>query len=199
MIGTISFPVSGRVPSILRIAFRLIQDGVNRIVTQINDQIVFLGGPLGTPSSGDLTNATNLPITSVEGFGTGVEAFLITPSSANLATAVTGETGTGALVFGTAPALGSPVLTTPSVTGLLTGTASIRAHNATSVPSGGTAGAGFLLSSTTNLGLFFGSGAPSLSAAQGSLYIRTNGTTTNNRFYVNTNGGTTWTAVTTAA
>jgi hypothetical protein len=35
--------------------------------------------------------------------GTGVATFLATPSSANLATAVTGETGSGALVFDTAP------------------------------------------------------------------------------------------------
>jgi len=37
--------------------------------------------------------------------GTGVETFLGTPSSANLATAITDETGSGALVFGTAPTL----------------------------------------------------------------------------------------------
>jgi len=36
-------------------------------------------------------------------FGTGISTFLATPSSANLATAVTGETGSGALVFGTSP------------------------------------------------------------------------------------------------
>lgn len=41
-------------------------------------------------------------------FGTGVETFLETPSSANLASAVTGETGSGALVFGTAPTLSHP-------------------------------------------------------------------------------------------
>lgn len=35
--------------------------------------------------------------------GSGVGTFLATPSSANLATAVTGETGSGALVFGTSP------------------------------------------------------------------------------------------------
>lgn len=40
--------------------------------------------------------------------GTGVETFLGTPSSANLAAAVTGETGSGALVFGTAPTLEHP-------------------------------------------------------------------------------------------
>lgn len=35
--------------------------------------------------------------------GSGVGTFLTTPSSANLASAVTGETGDGALVFGTNP------------------------------------------------------------------------------------------------
>jgi hypothetical protein len=69
----------------------------------------------------------------------------------------------------------------------------------TAVPAGGTAGAGYKFSSTTNLGVFFGSGAPTLAAAKGSLYLRTDGTTTNDRMYVNTNGSTTWTAVITAA
>ena len=64
---------------------------------------------LGTPSAATLTNATGLPIsTGVSGLGTGVATFLATPSSANLAAAVTGETGSGALVFGTAPSLADP-------------------------------------------------------------------------------------------
>ena len=76
---------------------------------------------------------------------------------------------------------------------------SVHAHNATAVPAGGTAGAGIKLSSTANLGVFFGSGVPTLSAAQGSLYLRTDGSSTSTRAYINTNGSTTWTAVTTAA
>ena len=74
-----------------------------------------------------------------------------------------------------------------------------RILSGTAVPAGGTAGAGYLMSSTTNLGVFFGSGAPALSAAQGSLYLRTDGSSTSTRMYVNTNGSTTWTAVTTVA
>lgn len=69
---------------------------------------------LGTPTSGTLTNCTGLPVASVTGLGTGIGTFLATPSSANLATAVTGETGSGALVFGTSPTLVTPVLGTPS-------------------------------------------------------------------------------------
>lgn len=66
--------------------------------------IVTNGGALGTPSSGTLTNATGLPIgTGVSGLGTGIATFLATPSSANLAAAVTDETGTGALVFAGSP------------------------------------------------------------------------------------------------
>jgi hypothetical protein len=82
---------------------------------------------LGTPQSGTLTNCTNLPIiagttgtlsvarggTGITSFGTGVATFLSTPSSANLRSAVTDETGTGALVFATSPTLVTPILGTP--------------------------------------------------------------------------------------
>jgi len=44
-----------------------------------------------------------------------------------------------------------------------------------------------------------GAGAPTMSAPQGSLYLRTNGSGTTNRAYINTDGGTTWTAITTSA
>lgn len=68
---------------------------------------------LGTPTSGTLTNCTGLPIsTGISGLGANVATFLATPSSANLAAAVTDETGSGALVFGTNPTLVTPTFTT---------------------------------------------------------------------------------------
>ena len=78
---------------------------------------------LGTPQSGLLTNCTGLPVaTGISGLGASVAAFLATPSSANLATAVTGETGSGALVFATSPTLATPTLTTPTMTAPVLGT-----------------------------------------------------------------------------
>lgn len=59
---------------------------------------------LGTPTSGVLTSCTGLPVSSgISGLGAGIAAWLATPSSANLITAVTDKTGTGALMFATSP------------------------------------------------------------------------------------------------
>ncbi|CAB4179180.1 hypothetical protein UFOVP1022_46 [uncultured Caudovirales phage] len=83
-------------------------------------------------AQGQITSVTNTTITpalgSITGFGTGVATFLATPTSANLAAAVSDETGTGALVFATSPTFVTPALGTPAsgVVTNLTGTASIN-------------------------------------------------------------------------
>lgn len=68
-------------------------------------------GLTGGGSSGDVTVSLSTPVSAANGgtglssLGTGVATWLGTPSSSNLAAAVTDETGSGALVFGTGPTL----------------------------------------------------------------------------------------------
>src|SRR5512139_745007 len=63
--------------------------------------------------------------TGLSALGTGVATFLGTPSSANLAAAVTNETGTGALVFAGAPTLtGNVTHSTGADANLIVGQAS---------------------------------------------------------------------------
>ena len=117
---------------------------------------------LGTPTSGTLTSCTGLPIsTGVSGLGTGVATFLATPSSANLAAAVTGETGSGALVFATSPTLVTPDLGTPTsgtltdctdlpLTTGVTGTLPV-ANGGTGVTAASTGSGGVVLSTSPTL------------------------------------------------
>jgi hypothetical protein len=68
------------------------------------EQVLLLAG-------GTMTGA----ITFAAGqFGTNVNTFLTTPSSANLAAALTDETGSGAAVFANTPTLIAPLLGTPT-------------------------------------------------------------------------------------
>ena len=70
---------------------------------------------LGTPLDGELSNCTDYPLSEISGIAPAIVDFLYSPTSANLAAGVSGETGSGALVFAT-----SPTLVTPSI-GVATG------------------------------------------------------------------------------
>ena len=80
-----------------------------------------VGGVIGAAAAllvnADIDAAAGISLSKLAGLATGVETFLGTPSSANLRAVLTDETGTGAAVFATSPALTTPQLTDPYVNG----------------------------------------------------------------------------------
>ena len=92
-------------------ALNIQTSGTNAISIN-NAQVVSLTNPL-LPASGG---------TGINSLGTGVATFLGTPTSANLAAAVTNETGSGSLVFATSPSLTTPTIAGGALSGNFSGT-----------------------------------------------------------------------------
>lgn len=110
--------------------------------------------------------------------------------------AANGSTG-GVFMIGQAGVIIGSSGTDPGANNLLVnGVANIA--GATATPAGGSNAARILLGTTANFGIYFGSGAPTVSAAAGSIYIRTDNAGANLRLYSNTTGSTTWAAITSA-
>jgi hypothetical protein len=146
------------------------------------------GGALGTPSSGVATNITGLPLstgvtgtlpvanggTGITSFGSGVATFLGTPSSANLAAAVSDETGTGALVFANSPTLVTPTLGTPASATLTNATGLPLSTGVTGtlpITNGGTSATTALGARTALLPSFTGNGGKIVAVNSGATDI----------------------------
>ncbi len=141
---------------------------------------------------------------------TAITGFRITAgaSGGGLALAATGETninttldaaGSGTLTLnGTATGnivMGRAVTgVSTSVTGLLT------SRSGTATPAAASAVAGMCMGSSS-ICIYWGTGSPNtaLTAAKGSLFIATDGSSSSTRMFVNTDGSTAWAAVTTAS
>jgi hypothetical protein len=83
--------------------------------------------------------------------------------------------------------------------GAANGAIQIVLSEAVALTAGGSLTVGYCFSSTANFGVFGGSGAPTISAAKGSIYLRSDGSTTNDRAYIASNSSGTWTAIVTVA
>jgi len=94
---------------------------------------------------------------------------------------------------------GSGTVLQVTAAGALSVNSVLTASSGVATPAGGSTSARVLLGTTAGFGIYYGSGAPTVSAAQGSIYIRSDGSSTSTRLYVNTNGSTTWTNFTSAA
>jgi hypothetical protein len=92
---------------------------------------------------------------------------------------------------------GASITGATSITGVLSASGKVAALSASVAVAGGAQA--IQVGSAAALGIYFGSGAPTIQAAQGSLYIRTDGSSTSTRLYVNTDGAATWTNFTSAA
>lgn len=152
-----------------------------------NGQATLVAPILGTPASATLTNATGLPVTGIAGLGTGVATFLATPSSANFASAVTGETGSGAVMFGTGPTMSDPTITGTATAPTIVGGSAVGSALTLNGTSNGSPSSSYVLIQTngqrvgigqstpqTVLHIGPGSDAPNLSSAQ--MFISNTGT-----------------------
>ena len=135
------------------------------------------GGALGTPSSGTLTNATGLPLS------TGVTGTL---GIANGGTGVTTSTGSGSVVLSTSPTLVTPILGTPTSGNLSNctadGTNNVGYRN---IPQSGSDKTTSYTLATTDVGKFIGVGTsgsivvPNSTFAAGDVVSIFNNTTGN--------------------
>ena len=132
-----------------------------------------------------MANTTfNGPVRSENGFQTisvnALTGAVTVTSTLGPAMSVTSLAATGAVTAASVSATGN--VTADSNVALVAGGAS--AFIATNTSGG--------------MGVYIGSGAPTVAAAKGSIYLRSDGSSTSTRLYVS-DGSTTWIAVTTAS
>ena len=117
--GTITLPLNTGVPDGTTVLITTTQE-ITSLTIALNGATALYGGvttlPTGTATAIRFYQPTNswYQINADAVYAANVQAFLATPSSANLRAAMTDETGTGLLVFNTSPTFVTPILGTPT-------------------------------------------------------------------------------------
>lgn len=124
---------------------------------------------------------------SIKNTGGGTSEIQLGGSTMNLATAALNRIVIGAT--GLITMLGTTAATTPTLT----------VGSDIAIAAGGAHSTGIGFSSTAKFGVYCGSGVPTITVAKGSLYLRSDGSSSSTRVYVASDGAGTWVAVTTAS
>jgi hypothetical protein len=117
--GTITLPLNTGVPDGTTVLITTTQE-ITSLTIALNGATALYGGVsflgAGTATAIRFYQPTNswYQINAETVYAAGIQAFLATPSSANLRSAMTDETGTGLLVFNTSPTFVTPILGTPT-------------------------------------------------------------------------------------
>jgi len=123
--GTITLPLNTGVPDGTTVLITTTQE-ITSLTIALNGATALYGGvtslAAGTATAIRFYQPTNswYQINAETVYAAGIQAFLATPSSANLRAAMTDETGTGLLVFNTTPTLVTPVIGAATGTSLST-------------------------------------------------------------------------------
>jgi len=123
--GTITLPLNTGVPDGTSVLITSTQE-ITSLTIALNGASAIYGAvtslAAGTATAIRFYQPTNswYQIIANTVYAAGIQTFLATPSSANLRTAMTDETGTGVLVFATSPTLTTPVIGAATGTSLST-------------------------------------------------------------------------------
>jgi hypothetical protein len=173
--GTITLPLNTGVPDGTTVLITTTQE-ITSLTIALNGASAIYGGvtslAAGTATAIRFYQPTNswYQINAETVYAAGVQNFLATPSSANLRAAMTDETGTGLLVFGTSPTLITPILGVPTsgtltnCTGLpiATGVAGLAANVATFLATPSSANLAAVLTDETGTGANVFANTPTL-------------------------------------
>lgn len=173
--GTITLPLNTGVPDGTTVLITTTQE-ITSLTLALNGASAIFGGvtslAAGTATAIRFYQPTNswYQINAETVYAAGIQAFLANPTSANLRTAMTDETGTGLLVFNTTPTLVTPILGTPTsgtlsnCTGLpiATGVSGLAANVATFLTTPSSANLAAVLTDETGTGANVFANTPTL-------------------------------------
>lgn len=102
---------------------------------------------------------------------------------------------TGAGVSSTLNIGGAILATNLDTTALVSVPGALTVASTVATPANGSTSARLLFGTTAGFGIYYGSGAPTVTVAKGSWYMRSDGSGINDRAYIATDGSGTWTPI----